>query len=142
MIFLFKIGRVIDLFFIDLYRMKQYLLIILVMLGFNAYAGNVLPEGGVRVVSSEIIEGEGDNIKVYPNPATNTFFVEISNNKKSDVKEITLFSLLGTPVLVKQADSFLKDKIEINISSLKKGKYLVKVTFADGTSEVKSLIKQ
>ena len=112
------------------------------MLSFKTYAGNVLPEGDMRVVSSKVIEGEGDNIKVYPNPATNTFFVEISNNKKSDVKEIALFSLLGTPVLVKQADSFLKDKIEINISGLKKGKYIVKVTFTDGTSEVKSLIKQ
>ena len=135
-------GNIIDLFFVDLYRMKQYLLIILVALSLNAYAGSLLSDVGVRIVSTETNEVDGDNIKIYPNPATNAFFIKVNDKQKSNVKEISLYSLLGTPVLVKQVDSLDKDKIEVNISGLKKGKYLVKVTFADGTSEVKALIKQ
>ncbi|MBV7441064.1 T9SS type A sorting domain-containing protein [Weeksellaceae bacterium TAE3-ERU29] len=120
--------------------MKQYLLIILVALSLNAYADSLLSVESSYIVSTEMNKGEGDVISLYPNPAKNSFFIEV-NNTKSEVKEINLYSLLGTSVLVIR-NNFSKDKIEVNISSLKKGKYLVKVSFADGTSEVKALIKQ
>lgn len=74
-----------------------------------------------------------NNVVVYPNPATNS--INISSSKL--ITKVELTTLLGQEINVKFIDNSLS---QIDISSLMKGNYLVKVTF-EGITETFKLIK-
>ncbi|MBL4625564.1 MAG: T9SS type A sorting domain-containing protein, partial [Flavobacteriales bacterium] len=61
------------------------------------------------------------DIKVYPNPSSGVFTIEMPYSEKST---ITLVNMLGKTVLVDQ--SLSKSKV-INVSKMDKGVYLVRV---------------
>ena len=75
------------------------------------------------------------NIEIYPNPANEKIFVSIS---EKEYVNLTICSLFGTCVLRKELRN---GSDEIDISSLSKGIYVVKLSIADWTVQ-KKLIKE
>lgn len=77
-----------------------------------------------------------DDLKIYPNPATNQFFVEMKN--ETAPKKIDLYDLQGQ--LVKQQTlSGSTGRHAINVSNLKTGTYFVYV-HTDRSMEVQRLV--
>ncbi len=77
-----------------------------------------------------------ENIKVYPNPFTNKFFITKSNSK---VVSITILNGLGL-VLIKQ--SLSNNSIEIDLNSYPQGTYFVEILEPDGTRIVRKVVKE
>lgn len=103
---------------------------------------HTLPSGGVELNSPlySTVDGIGDKVLLYPNPATSFFQVK-STQTDIQIAEVSVYSLLGNVVLSRRFSS-PQSQSQLNINNLKKGKYLVKVLFTDNTTEVKALIKQ
>lgn len=80
---------------------------------------------------------EQDSVRFSPNPVT--ISVRIQAPRDKNIMQISFYSVLGNKVLEK--DVFSKKEIELNLSKLKKGKYLMKVLLSDNTVQVKSLMK-
>ncbi|MGQ1943504.1 T9SS type A sorting domain-containing protein [Ornithobacterium rhinotracheale] len=121
--------------------MKKFLLVFILLGLFKAYANSSTQIGERKSLVSQIIVEQG-RVKVYPNPATDSVYIKLSENESSSIKEVYMYNLLGDEVYHRSLTPPTKDAIEINISGLKKGKYLIKVIFSDATSEVKPLIKR
>lgn len=60
------------------------------------------------------------NIVIYPNPATNSFFVENASN----VETLKIYDITGTLVLLIE-NTFNKDLLEIDITKLPVGQYFI-----------------
>jgi hypothetical protein len=83
--------------------------------------------GTLGLSNSEIAE-----LKVYPNPVSNgTLYISSADNNE---KQVAIYTILGQQVLQTKTTSG-----SINVSSLAKGGYLLKIT-EDGKSETKKLI--
>lgn len=72
-----------------------------------------------------------NQISIYPNPAKDVFFVK----SETPIANIELYDFLGKKL--KESTSN-----EMNISSLPRGNYLVKITDKEGNTQTKSLIKE
>ncbi|WP_299889082.1 T9SS type A sorting domain-containing protein [uncultured Lacinutrix sp.] len=72
-----------------------------------------------------------DEVKIYPNPTTNSLNIETS----SVLKQITIYSVLGTKVLESTSKT-------IDVSNLKEGMYLIKIENEVGSIDTKRFIKQ
>jgi hypothetical protein len=71
-------------------------------------------------------------LKVYPNPVSNgKLYISSANNIE---KQVAIYNILGQQVIQTKTTSG-----EINVSSLGKGGYFLKIT-EDGKSETKKLI--
>lgn len=81
------------------------------------------------LLSSQNFSQNNLEVSLYPNPATDVLNIEMTN----EVKSVEIYSLQGQKVMT----STLK---QINVSSLSKGMYLVKVTNADNNSASQKLI--
>ncbi|MCK0205038.1 T9SS type A sorting domain-containing protein [Ornithobacterium rhinotracheale] len=121
--------------------MKKYLLVLLLAIAYM-HAESFGDFQRSEAVGYQSFENkiDQDRVKLSPNPAVDTFKIYVEDGE--EIKGITVYSILGNVVFNKEVSSKSKKSIEINISNLKKGKYLVKVFFADNSSEVKPLIKQ
>lgn len=81
--------------------------------------------------TSEVSKTKAENISVYPNPTKGEL------NIKTDKK------IKSTAVIDSSGKSLLNNTSErLDISSLPKGIYLLKVDFSDGTSKTEKVIKQ
>ena len=90
----------------------------------------------IRDKAAQINEtNDGAEIEIYPNPATNKFYVK--SNKWQNVN-MQVFNSLGECVLQNQ---LINSSNEIDISSLLKGIYILKLSSAGNTFETK-LIKE
>ena len=73
-------------------------------------------------------------IKVYPNPVSNWLTISVKKNSLGKVKT-EVFDLAGKLILAD--NQLLQDEfLQVNLSSIIDGIYLLKLTFSDGTSEV------
>ncbi len=85
--------------------------------------------------SSQIKLGTDDIHKkktsVYPNPVKD--FISIASSVKVD--KVSLFNIEGKAIMEAQSE-------KINLSKLSPGIYLLKIDFADGTSETQKVIKE
>ncbi|WP_213190590.1 LamG-like jellyroll fold domain-containing protein [Cloacibacterium caeni] len=72
-----------------------------------------------------------NNISIYPNPAKDVVFVK----SETLITKIELYDFSGKKI----KESASK---EMNISSLQRGNYLVKITDKEGNTQTKSLIKE
>ena len=72
-----------------------------------------------------------NNISIYPNPAKDVVFVK----SETPITKIELYDFSGKKI----KESASK---EMNISSLERGNYLVKITDKEGNTQTKSLIKE
>ncbi|MRJ10263.1 T9SS C-terminal target domain-containing protein [Ornithobacterium rhinotracheale] len=127
--------------FLLLYPMKKFLLVFIFLGLFKAYANSSSQTEKKMPLVSQIIVEQG-RIKVYPNPATDSVYIKLSENESASIKDVYMYNLLGDEVYHRSLNPPTRDVIEVNISGLKKGKYLIKVIFSDASSEVKPLIKQ
>ncbi|MFG6687694.1 spondin domain-containing protein [Mariniflexile sp. HNIBRBA6329] len=80
-----------------------------------------------------------DNIKIYPNPAKEQ--VTVSNLQNINLKSIHIYNVLGH--LVKDMSSNQNSpSIEINLTGLNKGMYLLKLNSIDGRNKtIKFIVK-
>ena len=88
--------------------------------------------------ASNNIEGiQKPLLNIYPNPANDELTIEILNGIAT--KEIEIKNAIGVTVLkFKQT----KPNQQINIKSLAAGVYFIKITFADGETEIKKMVKE
>lgn len=114
--------------------MKKLIFILIMM--FSTVAVFAQNKDGI-VVSSPIKEKV---VTISPNPAISDINISIVG-KSADVKSISIYSIIGTEVISQNFNSTSKS-IPMNVRNLKKGKYLVRVIFADNSTEVATLIKQ
>ena len=71
-----------------------------------------------------------NNLKVYPNPASN----QLTVSQNDEISAIEIFNLMGQKVLSQNANS---NEVTVNISSLSVGTYSMKVTSGNSQSVVK-----
>jgi len=77
-------------------------------------------------------------LTIFPNPAID--FVRIkSSNLFVRFKEIKVIDIVGNEMFHVTGNNF--STAELNISQLRKGKYLIKVTYSDNTEEATQLVK-
>lgn len=121
--------------------MKKYLSYILLMFFAFGVANTVLPTNAwTGIEPIEFVSNKENRVTLYPNPATTYTQIKITA-KDTQISQVAIYSLLGNQLYAK---SFAgeSNNIQLNVQNYKKGKYLVKVIFTDGSSEVKALIKQ
>ncbi len=73
-------------------------------------------------------------VAIYPNPTTNTVFIEGSSN----LEKVELFDLLGRKVLEEFPSA---DKTELHLETLKTGIYIAVIS-SDGKKTIKKIIKE
>ena len=115
--------------------MKQILFIL--FLTFSALTVNAQSKGGISISNST----KEKTVTISPNPAIADVQVAIQGNQ-FEVKAISIFSIIGSEVFSQTYTNSTAKTIELNVRNLKKGKYVVRVMFEDGTTEVATLIKQ
>ncbi|WPR72128.1 T9SS type A sorting domain-containing protein [Flavobacterium sp. NG2] len=87
----------------------------------------------VGKVPLSVAKNDIEGLKVYPNPVTDGKL--LISSASSDVKLVTFYNVLGSQVLEKEVTSGLLD-----VSSLPKGVYVLKITEAGKTSTRKVVI--
>lgn len=114
--------------------MKRLLLIL--FLSFAAVSAYGQSRDGIGVTSTI----HAKKVTISPNPALADVKITVEGSQLG-VKSISVYSIIGSEVMTQSFKSASKD-IELNVRSLKKGKYMVRVIFEDNSTEVATLIKQ
>lgn len=82
------------------------------------------------------LESISTNLQLHPNPAKDELSISMDNTKLAVVE---LYDIYGARVLaIKKSSNALKHKI--NVESLRRGYYVVKVRLEDGTIKFKNII--
>ena len=79
-----------------------------------------------------IKKNDFENLKITPNPTSNKIFL----NSKNTIQKVSIFNTIGKKVL-----EVLNHQKEIDISSLPKGIYLIKIQFDTQKSLFRKVIK-
>lgn len=85
-----------------------------------------------------VFKAASNLISVYPNPASDVIYIDTKENIKN--VEVSIYNLLGKQVLKFRADD-TSERIEIDLKSLEKGSYTIRVT-GDGIEDSSRLIIQ
>ena len=80
---------------------------------------------------------EQSSVSIFPNPASSQVTVKLAQPNK--VSYIAVYSIIGNEVLNKKVDQ--SSNFKLNVQSLRKGKYIVRIFNVDGSTESLSLIK-
>lgn len=80
-----------------------------------------------------------NELKMFPNPSQGN--VSISGSEISELKSIEIYDILGSKVKSISV-STTSNKLDLNLSNLKKGVYLVRLNDKNGNSESKKLVLQ
>lgn len=88
----------------------------------------------VNLASLGIKEIESNNLKIYPNPVKD----KISISNSADIEKIELYDLIGQKIFT---NSFLTNKITIDLTNYKSGVYLLKI-FSEGKVYANKVIKE
>ncbi|MGB5420086.1 DUF7594 domain-containing protein [Algibacter sp.] len=106
-------------------------------------AGN---PGQLLLKTSSTLSAEGTDLlpsnmalKTYPNPFTDSFIVEIPNRDGQSAVSVKLINLLGKTIFSKEISS--QSEIEFKDISLASGMYMLNVSYTDGKSILKKVIK-
>lgn len=117
-----------------LFVMKRLLLILfLSATALNAYGQS---RDGI-IVSSSI---QTKKVTISPNPALADVKISMEGSQVA-IKSVVVYSIIGSEVMTQNFNSSSKS-VDLNVRSLKKGKYMVRVVFEDNSTEVATLIKQ
>lgn len=112
--------------------MKHFLLFIfIVLIGSTDLSAQSGYRNAPVSTSSEV-----KAVTISPNPATSQIEISVDSNYK--LVNVIVYSIIGNEVMHAKADV---NNLRLNISNLKKGKYIVRSFFSNGTSEVTTLIK-
>lgn len=79
------------------------------------------------------------SVVVFPNPTIDNSKIKVSNGSEK-IKDVSVLDVIGNEVF--RVTNTFSSLVDLNTSSLKKGKYFVKVKLTDGKEEVITLIKQ
>lgn len=104
------------------------------------FAHGIQPTDDVTKIHQSVNQSVDEKVVLYPNPATTISQIKVLT-EDTKIVEVSVFSLLGNKLFEKSYGGDEKT-IQLNVQNFKKGKYLVKIIFSDGSSEVKALIKQ
>lgn len=104
------------------------------VLAFRAYNGGTVSFDQISVVQTilSVKEEKIAGLNVYPNPVKNGNLHITSNS--NEVKTVTVYDILGKQVLESKTSNNV-----VNVSNLKSGAYIVKVT-EDGKTDTRKLI--
>ena len=89
-----------------------------------------------KSLSIDTIIPTTDHTVIYPNPAQGILFVE---NQNLVIQEVQLYDLTGRLVLESKETA---NRVELQLNTIAKANYLIKITFKNGTSVVKQVMKQ
>ena len=109
---------------------------------FDLLTGN--RSGGLRLYTQSVFTSlnsynkQLDEIKIFPNPASNSLTIRIMKPNANGTCRYEMNDMLGKIVL---QNSFIGDEVEINVSSLLKGVYTVKMNINDEIF-VKKIVKE
>lgn len=82
------------------------------------------------------------NFRMYPNPASNNIYFEISNQEAKGEFIVDVYEITGRKIISENLGVFKNQEVmNLSISSLKSGIYLVKVRIGNFNSDVIKLIK-
>ena len=101
----------------------------------NSISVVAVTEGGSCIVNT--LDLTDLQLQVYPNPAKEV--INVTGNTMEDIQAIGLYDLTGQQVSV--AMNWLLSRVEIGVSHLPKGAYLMKIESAKGTVMAKVLIQ-
>lgn len=90
------------------------------------------------ILFGTITFSKATNSTLFPNPATTEFTVKAAAGKK--VKTLEVYNYLG--VKIESVEYFYGIELVANITTLKTGKYLVSISYWDGSRDVLPLIKK
>lgn len=105
----------------------------------NGQARGIKPEGGMirlkQPKAKESITTNANKVLLYPNPAKTNVTVT-----SKGIRQVEIFDIMGKKVMVKELNNV--DNLNIDISKLNKGLFLVRVNGANGkVSNSKLLIE-
>ena len=83
----------------------------------------------VNVVYNELFE----HVNIYPNPASSRIIIEISNHNSNEIYSIKIFNPIGEEV-VNRKQMATDNHIQLNVSALAVGVYLLQLEGKDGKS--------
>lgn len=89
-------------------------------------------------VISSISELNNLNINIYPNPVSDILFINLDDESEKDIT-ISVYSALGKCCM--QLSSENNDKVELNVSSLPTGVYIISIESLDRSRSIKKFIK-
>ena len=79
------------------------------------------------------------NTTLYPNPFTNTIFIDLSSQTGATSK-VEVFNAIGVKVLTKKVS--VVQKLELNTTNLPQGVYLIRLSDTSGKFAIKKMIKE
>ena len=106
---------------------------------YKAFGTNNLKSG--KVTDIEYYFDEQEFISIYPNPINDIAKIDLGFSDLQSVVNIEIFNSIGTRVIHKQINNVLNTKIELNLSSLRSGVYLAKIS-NDTKTVTKKIIKE
>lgn len=81
---------------------------------------------------------EATGIKVYPNPTTGTFFIQL-DGQVLQLKDISIFDMYGKKLDIDVTESF-SDRLEFNLGNEKAGIYIIRINIGESV-EVFRVVK-
>lgn len=109
-----------------------YIFLLLIITSFSAQAQTTKNNATEQAKTENTLE----KVQIYPNPVTGgKIFITADNNS---TKTIELYDMLGKRIFSTDMNSYQK---EINVSSLKAGVYILKLTEKNNSITRKIIIK-
>ena len=110
-----------------------YIFLMLIITSFSALAQTAKNSGVADQVKTE---NTLDKVQIYPNPVTNgKIYINVETNS---VKNIELCDMLGKRILSAEMNGYQK---ELNVSNLKAGVYILKLSEKNNNVTRKIVIK-
>jgi hypothetical protein len=96
----------------------------------------------VKIITLSVLQNEGVNnsIKMYPNPASDK--VNLTVSETYDQFNVSIIDVAGNRVFVERQYGKTNGKLQINVSTLPEGQYLLMVDTEDGFSVKKLTIRK
>lgn len=81
------------------------------------------------------------NIEVFPNPASDQVFVDLALDKLSSNVNVELINAAGERVMSQNYPNIFKDRLEVNVSAVSNGIYIMNIRTEEGLSSKKIVIQ-
>jgi hypothetical protein len=113
--------------------------------GFIAYEGTFIGSGALTVseapptvtLSTESISALEESTVVYPNPTFNSLTIKLADDT---IKSLAIYNILGQTMKVMSMETANK-QANLNVASLAKGQYILKITTTNGDVLSKRFVK-
>ncbi|MDP1620696.1 MAG: YCF48-related protein [Bacteroidales bacterium] len=102
----------------------------------NPVANSPVQHDGLQTLVHET--GISGNIRLYPNPATSSFTLELTGNETTGLSKLEIYNISGLKVFTKECNGVRKQSV--SVSDLRPGVYFIHVTTGGGREALK-LIK-